>query len=56
MDGDVIRQLRQRIGVIGHIHTAGVPGRAELDATHEFITMWDDKLFALRYSVCVCDI
>ena len=58
MDGDVIRQLRQRIGVIGHIHTAGVPGRAELDATHEFIPMWDDKLVALCHSVhvCLCDI
>jgi len=35
MDGDVIRRLRQHIGTIGHIHTAGVPGRAELDDTQE---------------------
>jgi hydroxypyruvate isomerase len=35
MDGDVIRRLRQHIGIIGHIHTAGVPGRAELDDTQE---------------------
>jgi hydroxypyruvate isomerase len=35
MDGDVIRRLRQHIGVIGHIHTAGVPGRGELDETQE---------------------
>ena len=27
MDGDVIRRLRQHREVIGHIHTAGVPGR-----------------------------
>ena len=35
MDGDVIRRLRQHKEVIGHIHTAGVPGRAELDDTQE---------------------
>lgn len=35
MDGDVIRRLKQHIGVIAHIHTAGVPGRAELDDTQE---------------------
>ena len=35
MDGDVIRRLRQHRDVIAHIHTAGVPGRAELDDTQE---------------------
>ncbi len=35
MDGDVIRRLRQHREVIAHIHTAGVPGRAELDDTQE---------------------
>ncbi len=35
MDGDVIRRLRQHREFIGHIHTAGVPGRAELDDTQE---------------------
>jgi len=35
MDGDVIRRLRQHKDVIGHIHTAGVPGRGELDDTQE---------------------
>ena len=35
MDGDVTRRLRQHIDVIGHIHTAGVPGRGEIDATQE---------------------
>ena len=35
MDGDVIRRLRQHREVIGHIHTAGVPGRGELDDSQE---------------------
>jgi len=35
MDGDVIRRLRQHREYIGHIHTAGVPGRGELDDTQE---------------------
>ncbi len=35
MDGDVIRRLRQHKEWIAHIHTAGVPGRAELDDTQE---------------------
>lgn len=35
MNGDVIRRLRQYKDVIAHIHTAGVPGRAELDGTQE---------------------
>lgn len=35
MDGDVIRRLRQHRDVIAHVHTAGVPGRGELDDTQE---------------------
>jgi hydroxypyruvate isomerase len=35
MDGDVIRRIRQHKDVIGHIHTAGNPGRGELDDTQE---------------------
>ncbi len=35
MHGDVIRHLRTHRDVIGHIHTAGVPGRGELDETQE---------------------
>ncbi|MBX3745330.1 MAG: TIM barrel protein [Verrucomicrobiae bacterium] len=35
MHGDVIRRMRQLRDLIGHVHTAGVPGRAELDATQE---------------------
>jgi hydroxypyruvate isomerase len=35
MNGDVIRRLRQYKDVIAHYHTAGVPGRGELDETQE---------------------
>jgi hydroxypyruvate isomerase len=35
MEGDLIDTIRQNIGVLGHFHTAGVPGRHELDATQE---------------------
>lgn len=35
MNGDVIRRIRQYKDYIGHYHTAGVPGRAEIDDTQE---------------------
>ena len=35
MNGDVIRRLRQYRDWIGHVHTAGVPGRCELDDQQE---------------------
>jgi hydroxypyruvate isomerase len=35
MNGDVIRRLHQYAKWIGHIHVAGVPGRAELDGAQE---------------------
>ncbi|HEV3258909.1 MAG TPA: TIM barrel protein [Gemmataceae bacterium] len=35
MDGDVIRRIRQYADYIAHIHTAGNPGRAELDDRQE---------------------
>jgi hydroxypyruvate isomerase len=35
MEGDLIDTIRQNIGVIGHFHTGGVPGRHELNATQE---------------------
>jgi hydroxypyruvate isomerase len=31
MDGDVIRRIRQHADAIAYVHTAGNPGRAELD-------------------------
>lgn len=35
MNGDVIRRIEECKDVIGHIHTAGNPGRAELDDKQE---------------------
>ncbi len=35
MDGDVIRRIHQFAEYIGHVHTAGNPGRAELDDKQE---------------------
>jgi hydroxypyruvate isomerase len=35
MHGDLIRRIEQNKDIIGHIHTAGNPGRGELDDTQE---------------------
>jgi hydroxypyruvate isomerase len=35
MDGDIIRTIQTHHDLIGHYHTAGVPGRHELDETQE---------------------
>jgi hydroxypyruvate isomerase len=35
MDGDIIRRIRQHKDVIAHVHTAGNPGRGELDDHQE---------------------
>ena len=35
MNGDVIRRIRQHHDLIGHVHTAGNPGRGELDQWQE---------------------
>lgn len=35
MEGDVIRTIRRHAKAIGHYHTAGNPGRRDLDATQE---------------------
>jgi hydroxypyruvate isomerase len=35
MEGDVIRTIREAAPFIGHYHTAGNPGRNEIDATQE---------------------
>ena len=35
MNGDVIRRIRQYAPLIGHVHTAGNPGRGELDSRQE---------------------
>ena len=35
MEGDVIETIKKHSGFISHYHTAGVPGRAEIDETQE---------------------
>ncbi len=35
MHGDLIRRIDQNKDIIGHVHTAGNPGRGELDETQE---------------------
>ena len=35
MEGDIIRTIRENMQWIGHFHTAGNPGRHELDASQE---------------------
>jgi hydroxypyruvate isomerase len=35
MEGDVIRTIRDHAARIGHVHTAGVPGRHEIDGSQE---------------------
>jgi len=35
MEGDIIRTIRENIGYIGHFHTAGNPGRFDLDDAQE---------------------
>jgi hydroxypyruvate isomerase len=35
MDGDIIARIRKHKDLIGHYHTAGVPGRCEIDAHQE---------------------
>ena len=35
MEGDIIRTIRENIQWLGHFHTAGVPGRRDMDDTQE---------------------
>ena len=35
MHGDLIRRIEQTKDIIGHVHTAGCPGRGELDSLQE---------------------
>jgi hydroxypyruvate isomerase len=37
MDGDIIHRIHQHKDYIGHVHTAGNPGRGELDDKQEII-------------------
>ena len=50
MNGDVIRRLGDVKDILGHVHTAGCPGRGELDATQEILfTPIMKKLLDLEY-------
>ena len=42
MNGDVMRRLEQNKDIVGHVHTAGNPGRGELDTQQE-----------IQYSACM---
>lgn len=35
MEGDLLRTIKENLELIGHIHTAGVPGRRDLDDRQE---------------------
>ena len=51
MHGDLIRRIEQSKDIIGHIHTAGVPGRGELDDAQEInYPAVMKKLLAIGYS------
>jgi hydroxypyruvate isomerase len=51
MHGDVIRRIEQNRDIIGHIHTAGVPGRGELDDRQELqYPAIMRKLLDIRYT------
>jgi hydroxypyruvate isomerase len=50
MHGDLIRRLEQCKDILGHVHTAGNPGRGELDETQEInYGAVMRKLVALKY-------
>src|SRR2546421_2631 len=51
MHGDLLRRLDQNKDIIGHIHTAGNPGRGELDDKQEIqYRPIMRKLLALKYT------
>jgi hydroxypyruvate isomerase len=51
MHGDLIRRLEQNKDILGHVHTAGVPGRGELDDDQEInYPAVMRKLVALKYT------
>jgi len=64
MEGDVLKHIERNIDVIGHFHSAGVPGRHELynsELNYPFITGQIEKLgykgvFGLEYAPLVDDV
>ena len=63
MEGDLLNHIRRNLDVIGHVHSAGVPGRHELyngEVDYRFLTRQLDALgyqgvFALEYSPSIED-
>jgi hydroxypyruvate isomerase len=50
MHGDVIRRIEENKDIIGHVHTAGNPGRGELDSKQEInYPPILEKLLAIGY-------
>jgi len=50
MHGDILRRLEENRDILGHIHTAGCPGRGEIDATQEInYTAVMHKLLEIGY-------
>jgi hydroxypyruvate isomerase len=50
MNGDVIRRIEQNKDIIGHIHTAGCPGRGELSTSQEiYYPAVMKKLLDIKY-------
>ena len=39
MEGDIIDTIRKNYKYFGHFHTAGVPGRNEIDETQELFIL-----------------
>jgi hydroxypyruvate isomerase len=51
MHGDLVTRIKQHAAFIGHIHTAGVPGRNEIDASQEInYPVLMETLLAIGYS------
>jgi sugar phosphate isomerase/epimerase len=54
MHGDILRRIEQNKDVIGHVHTAGNPGRGELDDAQEIqYAPVMKKLLEIKYEGCV---
>ena len=50
MNGDVIRRIEQNKDIIGHVHTAGCPGRGELNDSQEvYYPAVMKKLLDIKY-------
>lgn len=51
MHGDILRRIEQTKDIIGHVHTAGNPGRGELDEAQEInYPAVVRKLLAIKYA------